>query len=107
MDDMKNRIRQNRFVRNNGAVLRAANVLRYKFIAYKDLRYAIGDDITEPELLDSINFLALSDYVELRHVRSHAAATLADIPPEEIELKLSDGGIRLLAGKKSDDCVEV
>lgn len=105
--EMQNRIRQSKFIRNNGAVLRAANVLRIKFIPITDLRYALAESVDEPELIDSINYLAEGGYLELRNIRSREPAELADVPPEDIEVKLTADGIRLLAGKKRDDCIEV
>lgn len=106
MKEMQNRIKQNKFIKNNGTVLRAINMLRYKYIPLVDLKYALEPNINEAELIDSVNYLSESGFVELRHIGTKAEASLADMAFEEIEAKLSADGIKLLAGKKTDECIE-
>ncbi len=57
---MIERIRQKAFFKNNGMVLKAVNLLRDKFVALTDIRYALEPSMTEAEFRDSINYLTES-----------------------------------------------
>ena len=59
------------------------------------------------EIVDSVNYLTECGYIKLRHVVSQQPASLSDTRWEEIEAKLTADGIRLLAGCRQDECVEV
>ncbi len=100
------KIKAGRFIKNNGRVLRTINILRYKYEKLSEVSYAL-DDMPENEYYDSLNYLFESEYIQLRHIRSKQAATLADSEPDDLEAKLTDKGIRLLAGKLFDELVEV
>lgn len=105
--DMQARIRQGRFVKNNGTILRAINIYRYKYLTLTDLRYAVELTIPETDLIDSVNYLYESDYIELRHTSTKADTSLADTPFEDLEAKLSAKGIQLLNGKVDDPCIDI
>lgn len=100
------KIKAGRFIRNNGRVLRTINILRYKFEKLSEVQYAL-DDMPENEYLDSLNYLFESKYIQLRHIRSKQPAELADVDLDELEAKLTDRGIKLLAGEIFDNMVEV
>lgn len=98
------KIKAGKFIKNNGLVLRTINILRYKFEKLKKIRYAL-DDISENEYLDSLNYLFESEYIQLRHCRSKQSAELADMDIADLEAKLTDKGIKLLAGKIWDELI--
>lgn len=98
-------MRRRKWIANNGKVLRAINMLRTKYIALEQLRYALEPNVTLSELADSINYLSEIDYISLRNIDSKAETTLADAEFGELEAKLNENGIRFLAGKITDDCV--
>ena len=100
------KIKAGRFIKNNGRVLRTINILIYKFEKISEVRYAL-DNMPENEYYDSLNYLFESEYIQLRHIRSKQPATLADSDPDELEAKLTNKGIRLLAGNLFDELVEV
>ena len=100
------KIKAGRFIKNNGRVLRTINILRYKYVKLTDTQYAL-DDVPENELLDSINYLTESGYIQLRDTVSRSVGTLADYDVEQLEAKLTDKGIRLLSGKLKDELVDV
>lgn len=100
------KIKAGRFVKNNGAVLRTINMLRYRFVKLSDAAYAL-DDIPEDEYLDSLNYLGVAEYIQFRHCCTHQTAELADCDVSELEAKLTDKGIRLLTGKFIDELVDV
>lgn len=104
--DMLGKMKTGKFIRNNGLVLRTINILRYKFEKLEEVKYAL-DDMPENEYLDSLNYLCESEYIQLRHIKSKKSAELSDEDISELEAKLTDKGIKLLAGKIFDELVEV
>lgn len=105
-DKLIQKIRQGRFVENNGRVLRTINILRTQYIKLSDCCYAL-DDVAETDFLDCINFLSRAGYIDLRTCDGHRSAQLADHDYEDLEAALSEKGIRLLGGDITDDMVDV
>ena len=105
--EMIERIRQKAFFKNNGMVLKAVNLLRDKFVALTDIRYALEPSMTEAEFRDSINYLTESGYIRLRHMDSKACTTLADTAMEQLEAKVSADGIKIIACVRMDECIDV
>ena len=105
--EMQERIRQKKFFRNNGVVLKGINLLREKYVQLSELKYALEPTLTEQELRDSVNYLSESAYINMRNIRSKQPTTLADCDFYEIEAKVSADGIKIIACVKSDECIEV
>lgn len=105
-EEIKKRMRQNRFVSNNGMVLRAANALRAKYTALADLSFALEPSMSEGELTDCLNYLSRSGYVELRDIRTREVKYLSDADFERLEAIVTPKGVQLLNGKISDPCVD-
>lgn len=99
------KIRQDRFIRNNGRVLRGINVLRTQFVNLYDLKSGLPSDISIAEYCDCINYLQKIEYIDVRHKDSHIETSLADTDLEYLEAMLSGNGIKFLAGKLNDCCV--
>ena len=91
--EMIERIRQKAFFKNNGMVLKAVNLLRDKFVALTDIRYAPEPSMTEAEFRDSIN--------------SKTDTTLADTAMEQMEAKVTADGIKIIACVRKDECIDV
>lgn len=104
--EINENIKRGRFVKNNGRILRAINVLRTAYVALADLYLGIAADVKENEYTDSINYLTEIGYIKLRNMRTKKESTLADDALSELEAKLTADGIKFLAGKLDDDCVE-
>lgn len=104
--EMSEKIRQQRFIKNNGRVLRAINVLRTQYVSLSDLRLGLPSDITDSEYADCINYLTEIEYINVRNRETKEKTTLADTELRLLEAKLSGNGIKFLAGKITDDCVE-
>ena len=104
---MQERIRQKKFFRNNGVVLKGINLLRTQYVKLSELRYALEPTMTEYELRDSINYLSESGYINMRNTDNKQATTLADCTFEDIEAKVSADGIKIIACVKSDECIDV
>lgn len=107
-NDMTKRLKQGNFRKNNGAVLRTINILRYKYNKLTGVCSVLSDNgVAEDEFLDSVNFLAEEGYISLRDITTKDAAGLADYRYNTLEAKLTAKGIRLLAGGIEDSLVEV
>ena len=65
--EMIERIRQKAFFKNNGMVLKAVNLLRDKFVALTDIRYALEPSMTEAEFRDH----QLSDGIRIYPAAAH------------------------------------
>ena len=101
-----NKIKAGRFIRNNGKVLRTINIMRYKYEKLSEVHFAL-DDMPDNEYYDSLNYLFEAGYIQIRHIRSRQPAALSDVDADELEAKLTDKGIKLLAGRIFDELVEV
>ena len=100
------KMRAARFIKNNGAVLRAINLLRYKYERLSEVKYAL-EDIEEGQYIDSVNYLYESGYIALRHIVNKQPVEISDVDYINIEAKLTQKGIKLLAGKIFDELIEV
>ncbi|NCB52454.1 MAG: type VI secretion protein [Clostridia bacterium] len=101
-------IRAGNFKANNGRVLRTINILRYKYNKLSGIKYALPD-LAEDEILDCINYLHEAEYIEFRHVETKQPTPtgLADHDYRDLEAKLTDKGISLLAYSIKDPSIEV
>ncbi len=108
-ETLNKRIAAGNFVENNGAVLKAINVLHTKYVKLSDLIYALVDSgtMTGADLHDSVNYLSISGYVDLRLIGSKVETTLADSDFEQLEAKLTSDGIKIITCVKTDECIDV
>lgn len=106
VNDTMAKMRAGRFIKNNGRVLRTINLLRYKYEKLEEVKYAL-DDMQDNDYLDSLNYLSEAGYIQMRRVTSKQIAEIADVDYVHLEAKLTEKGIRLLAGKLEDDLIEV
>lgn len=104
-DELMKKLRASSFIENNGKVLRGINMLRTSYNRLSHIGNALGID--RDDFADNINYLSEAKYIHLRHCDTKAPAELADYSIDELEGKLTDLGIRLLAGKVKDDCIRV
>lgn len=106
-DKLLQKMRAGSFRENNGRVLRTVNILRDKFVQLRIIGHALPE-IDEGELIDSLNFLKLEGYIELRNTDTHEAVQrMADARYTELEAALTGKGIRLLSGSIQDNDVIV
>ncbi len=104
--DINEKIKRGRFVKNNGRILRAINMLRTQYVSLSDLYMGIASDVKESEYTDSINYLTEIEFIKIRHKETKLPTTLADDMLSDLEAKLTAKGIKFLAGKINDECVE-
>jgi hypothetical protein len=112
MEDKENiraRVRAKEFVESNGKVMRAINFIRHGYNKLTVVKMAAQElDVNEDQFLDSINFLALAGYIQLRTIREHALVpNFADCRWDTLETMYTDKGIRLAQGDIHDNMVEV
>lgn len=100
------KIKARNFVQNNGQILRTINILHVNYEKLSDVKFAISN-VSEHDFLSSVNYLFLSEYILLRHIKTKEPADIADVPYEELEAKLSSKGIKLLEGSVTDNSVDV
>lgn len=102
-------LRKGAFVRSNGEVLRIINILRTDYVRLADVQGVLEDKGVElDEFCDSVNYLSLEGYIQLRRVEGHGMVPdIADVDWKQLEGKVSAKGIKLLAGSIRDDLVEV
>lgn len=104
----KRKLSAGNFIKNNGAVLRTINILRYKYNKLTGVGSVLeGNGIEEDEFLDSVNFLTEEGYIHLRDIATKSVALLADSDYKTLEAKVTAKGIRLLAGGIDDTMIEV
>lgn len=76
--DLNNKIKQQRFILNNGRILRAINMLRTQFVSLSDLRLGLPSDITDNEYTDAVNYLTEIEYINVRNRETKEETTIAD-----------------------------
>lgn len=104
--DILKKMRADNFVKNNGVVLRAINIGRTNYNKLRQLRTALESEIGRDEFADCVNYLAEAELISLRKCSDKTPANVADNDIDDLEAKVSAKGIRLLAGKITDPCIE-
>lgn len=99
------RMRAARARKNYAAVLRTINILRHKYEALAEVRAAL-EHINEQEYLDSINYLSLSGYINVRTIADHRTADIADVDYRQLEAKATQKGIQLMGGAIDDPMID-
>lgn len=93
------------FIENNGKILRGINMLKIPYNSLAKIRKAMGFD--ESDYASSVNYLIESGYIRIRHIVTKKLVELADYPMDELEGKVTQKGIQLLAGVIDDPCIDV
>lgn len=109
-NEMMKRIRADAFPKNNGSVLSCINLLnRIGFSPLEQVKAGVENwGIEKAEFLDSVHFLQQAGYIESRTIEGKSMrADLADYSYQELEVRVSEKGIRLMQGSISDECVDV
>ena len=96
------------FRKTNGLVLRTINILREKYNKLDVVQEVLEDSGTDVgAFTDSVNFLSMEGYIQLRTIDGHIRADIADSLYKDCEAKVTGKGVRLLAGGINDDMIEV
>lgn len=105
-EKLKLEIENGNFFLNNGRVLHLLNLLTGDFKKLTELKFVLSD-LEEFEIVRSTDYLYESGYIKLRNTETGKSTTLADTPFKYLSAKLTADGIRILVGKKSDDCIKL
>lgn len=105
--NIKDQLRKNKFIKNNGAVIRAINLLRTDYVNLVDVTAALEPQITENEALDSLNYLLEGGYVRLVKIRSEQAVDCIGDDYTQLAGKLTAKGIQLVNGAIEDPCIDL
>ena len=105
--NIKDQLRKNKVIKNNGAVLRAINLLRTDYVNLVDVTAALEPQITENEALDSLNYLLEGGYVRLVKIRSEQAVDCIGDDYTQLAGKLTAKGIQLVNGAIEDPCIDL
>lgn len=106
-DEIKEQLRKNKFVKNNGAVLRSINLLRTDFVNLYDVANALTPQLSESEVMDCVNYLHEAEYIRLISVRSKQPVSCIGDDFEALAAKLTAKGIQLLNGVVDDPCIDL
>lgn len=106
-EKLKEQARKNAFRSNNGAVIRAVNIIRTDYVQLDTVLAALTPKIGKPEIMDSINYLTEAEYIRLRVIGTDRQSTLADSDFSDLEAKLTAKGIRLVNGAEADLCIDL
>ena len=104
--NIKDQLRKNKFIKNNGAVIRAIN-LRTDYVNLVDVTAALEPQIAENEALDSLNYLLEGGYVRLVKIRSEQAVDCIGDDYTQLAGKLTAKGIQLVNGAIEDPCIDL
>lgn len=107
MNDIKNTMRKNKFVKNNGAVIRAINILRTDFVNLYDVAAALEPQLSKDEVMDSANYLLEAGYIRTVKIRTHTPASCIGKDFDDLAAKLTAKGIQLVNGAFNDPCVDL
>ena len=106
-EKLKDQARKNGFRKNNGAVIRAVNIIRTEYVQLDTVLAALQPKIGLADVADSINYLTEAGYIKLRVIGTDRHSTLADNDFDELEAKLSAKGIQLVNGVIDDLCIDL
>ena len=109
-DEIMKQIRADAFPKNNGAVLTCINLLnRIGFSRLDKVKSGVENwGIEKADFLDSVHFLQQAGYIETRTIEGKVmGADLADFSYQNLEVRVSAKGIRLMQGSINDTCVNV
>ena len=105
--NIKDQLRKNKFIKKNGAVIRAINLLRTDYVNLVDVTAALEPQIAENEALDSLNYLLEGGYIRLVKIRSEQAVECIGDDYTQLAGKLTAKGIQLVNGAIEDPCIDL
>lgn len=105
--NIKDQLRKNKFIKNNGTVIRAINLLRTDYVNLVDVTAALEPQVAENEALDSLNYLLEGGYIRLVKIRSEQTVECIGDDFTQLAGKLTAKGIQLVNGAIDDPCIDL
>lgn len=107
-NDIKKKLEQSDFAKNNGRIIRTINIMHGKFVNVDSVCSALEEYMNIGEFDECLIYLHKSCYVEIRE--KYVNTVIADYSKysySEIEVALTQKGIKLARGFVADEAVEV
>ena len=105
--EIEEQMRKNKFIKNNGSVIRAINLLRTDYVKLYDVGTALEPQVTLSEVQDSVNYLHESGYIRLVKIRSLQPVDCLGDDFDNLAAKLTAKGIQLINGAIDDPCIDL
>ncbi len=102
----KQLIENGNFKDNNGAIMRLFNMAVYKYYKIKEVMFALPH-ISKEAVLKSMDYLSGEGYLKVRNILTKESADISDDSYDELEVKLSSKGTKLLECAITDPLVDL
>jgi hypothetical protein len=97
----------NDFAKLNGAVIRTmGNVFHSTWFKASDLKVVFRDK-DEADIFFSLDYLQQCGAVAVRHIESKEHVEINDFDLDEVEIRLTADGIKLLMFRKKDELIDI
>jgi len=107
-EDVRKKILQSDFAKNNGRILRTVNILSGKYINVDSICDALEEVMTVGEFDESLVYLHKGCYIEIRNkYNQHIILDMTKETYKDIEVCLTQKGIKLARGFIVDEAVEI
>ncbi len=97
----------NDFAKLNGAIIRTMGVIFHGAWEKADNLQLALKDKPEGELYASLDYLQLCGAIKVRVIDTIDEVEINDFDLEEVEVRLSDFGMKLWMKRKSDELIEI
>ncbi|MGP1599366.1 hypothetical protein [Peptoanaerobacter stomatis] len=107
-NDIRRKIEQSDFAKNNGRLIRTINILSGKFINVDSVCDALNEYMNIGEFDESLIYLYKSCYIEIRTKHTHKIIDdFEKYSYSELEVSLTHKGIKVAKGFIVDEAVEI
>lgn len=97
----------NDFAKQNGAVVRTmGNIFHSTWFKASDLLVVFRDK-EDADIYFSLDYLQQCGAISVRHMESKELVEINDFDLEEVEIRLTADGIKLLMVRKKDELIEI
>ncbi len=107
--ELRRKVQAGELAANNGTIMRTLGLLGYdyKYLKLKGLLLALAGNMDRTALCSSVNYLADSGYLDVRCIPDKRPASISDMEPEELEVKLTPDGQHVQRCVKKDPLVDM
>lgn len=107
--ELKQKLQAGELAADNGTIVRALALVGtdYQYTQLRRLQLALSGSLQRSAMCSAVNYLADSGYLAVRTVEDHRAASVSDLPMEDLEVKLTPKGTQLQRGLIKDPLVDL
>jgi len=102
---MMDEISVNDFTKLNGTIMRTVGTFSHPWFKGSNLKIALNKD--DVEIYQSLDYLQQCGFIKVRVIDTKEEVEVYDFDLEEIEVRPSADGIKLLNFKKKDELIEI